>query len=103
MADINPKRLQDTIKALKARFETDAIASMNDLTTTYVTGMTAVLGMGYDRFIKKCASPEKFTIEELKQLAYVLDVKFELIMKVVEKQAHKTFKPRDISHLLPKS
>jgi len=102
MAKINPQRLQHTISSLKARFETDAIISMNDVAEMYVTGMFIVMGMGYDAFVSKCAAPEKFTVEELMQLSYVLDVKLELILKVVVKQGKVNFKPKDISHFLIK-
>ena len=73
---------------------------MNDLTDMYITGLIAALGIGYDGFINKCASPEKFVIEDLVKLSQVIDVDINLIMKVVLKQATKNVKPRDISHLL---
>ena len=102
MPKINPERLQITISSLKARFETNTINSMNDLMGMYVTGMLALLGIGYDAFVKKCASPEKFTMEDLIKLSQVLDVKIDKIMPVVLKQATKNVEAKDISHLLPK-
>ncbi len=97
---VNSERLKSTIASLKARFETDTITSMNDLTDMYITGLIAALGIGYDGFINKCASPEKFVIEDLVKLSQVIDVDINLIMKVVLKQSTKNVKPRDISHLL---
>lgn len=103
MAKINSERLKGTITSLKARFETNTINSMNDLTDMYVTGMLAVLGIGYDGFVNKCAAPEKFVIEDLIKLSQAIDVDINVILKVVLKQATKNVKPKDISHLLPKS
>lgn len=97
---VNSERLKSTIASLKARFETDTITSMNDLTDMYITGLIAALGIGYDGFINKCASPEKFVIEDLVKLSQIIDVDINLIIKVVLKQATKNVKPRDISHLL---
>ncbi|MEJ5996596.1 hypothetical protein WG904_19365 [Pedobacter sp. Du54] len=97
---INPARLKSTIAALKARFETGTIHSMKDLTGMYVTGMIAAIGMGYDGFVSKCNSPEKFVIEDLLKLADVIEVDISLIMKVVMKQASKNVMKKDISHLL---
>ncbi|WP_345951208.1 hypothetical protein ABDD95_07075 [Mucilaginibacter sp. PAMB04274] len=73
---------------------------MNDLTELYVTGMLAALGMGYDSFVKKCAAPEKFLIEDLIKLSQVLEVDINLILALVVKQASKNVKQRNISHLL---
>ncbi len=96
---INPERLKSTIAALKARFETGTIHSMKDLLGMYVTGMIAALGIGYDGFVSKCNSPEKFVMEDLIKLSIVIEVDIELILKVVVKQAAKNV-DRNISHLL---
>lgn len=100
---INSERLQSTIASLKARFETNTINSMNDLTEMYVTGMLAALGIGYDGFVNKCAAPEKFLIEDIIKLSQVINVDIDLILKVIIKQASKNVKPRDISHLINKA
>ncbi|WP_276348940.1 hypothetical protein [Daejeonella sp. JGW-45] len=97
---VNSERLKSTIASLKARFETNTITSMNDLTDMYITGLIAALGIGYDGFINKCAAPEKFVIEDLVKLSQIIDVDIDIIVKVVLKQAKKNVKSRDISHLL---
>lgn len=98
---INSERLKSTIASLKARFETGTINSMQDLTDMYITGLITVLGMGYDGFINKCASPEKFLVEDLVKLSKIIDVDINLIMKVVLKQAVKNVKPKDVSRFYP--
>lgn len=97
---VNSERLKSTIASLKARFETNTITSMNDLTDMYITGLISALGIGYDGFINKCAAPEKFVIEDLVKLSQIIDVDIDIIVKVVLKQANKNVKSRDISHLL---
>lgn len=97
---VNPERLKSTIASLKARFETDTINSMKDLTDMYVTGMITALGIGYDGFVNKCSSPEKFLVEDLVKLSNIIDVDINKILKVVLRQASKNVKTRDISHLL---
>ncbi len=97
---INPDKVKSTIASMKARFETNTIHKMSDLADMYITGMTKVLGIGYDGFVSKCSSPEKFVIGDLVKLSQILDVNIELIMKVVLKEAQKNVKPRDLNQLL---
>jgi hypothetical protein len=99
-AKINSERLKSTLVSLKARFETGTINSMSDLTGMYITGLITILGMGYDSFINKCMSPEKFVIEDLVKMSQIFDVDVNLITKVVLKDAIKNVKPKDVSHLL---
>ncbi|MFN0293602.1 hypothetical protein [Pedobacter helvus] len=97
---INSERLKSTLVSLKARFETGTITSMDDLTDMYITGLITILGMGYDSFINKCTSPEKFVVEDLVKMSQVFDVDINLIMKVVLSQATKNVKPKDVSRFL---
>lgn len=97
---INPEKLKSTLVSLKARFETGTIENMSDLTDMYITGLINALGIGYDGFINKCASPEKFIIEDIVKLSQILNVDINLILSVVVRQAQKNVKPRNISHLL---
>ena len=97
---INPERLKSTLASLKARFEAGTIESMKDLTGMYVTGLITALGMGYDGFVSKCNSPEKFVMEDIIKLANLTDVEINLILKVILRQGIKNVKKRDISHLL---
>jgi len=97
---LNPDKVKSTIASMKARFETNTIQKMSDLADMYITGMTKVLGIGYDGFVSKCSSPEKFVIGDLVKLSQILDVDIELIMKVVLKEAKKNVKPRDLNKIL---
>lgn len=97
---VNPEKLKSTIASLKARFETGTINNMKELTDLYVTGLITAIGIGYDGFINKCNSPEKFVMEDIIKLSQILDVEISLILAVIVKQAQKNVKPRNISHLL---
>jgi hypothetical protein len=99
---INPDKLRSTIASIKARFETNTIHKMSDLSNMNVTGITYLLGMGFEGFIGKCSSPEKFIVKDIVKLSQVLDVDIELIMKVVLKEAQKNVEPRNIKDLLEK-
>jgi len=97
---INPDKVKSTIASMKARFETETIHKMSDLSDMYITGMTKILGIGYDGFISKCSSPEKFVVGDLVKLSQILNVDIEVIMKVVLKEAKKNVKPRDLNAIL---
>jgi hypothetical protein len=97
---INPDNLNSTLKSIKARFDTDDIEKMDDISGIYSTGLKAALGMGHDGYVTKFNKPEKFIIEDLIKLSQITNVDIEKILKVVIKQAIKNVPKRDISHLL---
>ena len=97
---INSKSLEEALVTIRSRFKAGEVKRMNDLGTIYVTGMIAGLGIGYNGYVTKLASPENFTIEDLLKLSDITGTDFDLIWEVVKKEALKNHKTRDISHLL---
>ena len=62
--------------------------------------MYTALGMGYNGWVTKLANPELFTIEDLLKLSDVTKTEFDLIWKVVKKEAMANHKTKNIDHLL---
>lgn len=97
---INSKSLKEALVTIRSRFKADEVQKMNDLGKIYVTGIVAALGIGYNGYVTKLASPEYFTIEDLLKLSDVTNTEFDLIWEVVKKEALKNHQKRDINHLL---
>lgn len=62
--------------------------------------MVAALGIGYNGYVTKLASPELFTVEDLLRLSDVTETDFDLIWEVVRREAFENHKKRSIEHLL---
>lgn len=88
---------------MASMFETGRINKMKDIITMYPTGVVAALGINYGGYMTKCASPEKFLLEDLVKLSQILNIDIELILKVVTKESIQNTKKRNIDHLLKDS
>lgn len=97
---VNPETLKNTLINIKSRFETDTVSKMSDIGNMYKTGLISALGIGHDGYVTKFSAPENFTVNDILKLADISNTDPELIWKVIKKQALKTYKKRDIGHLV---
>jgi hypothetical protein len=97
---VNPKTLKNALKNIKSRFETGTVTKMDDVGSMYKTGLISAMGIGHDGYVTKFSAPENFTVNDLFKLADITDTDVELIWEVVKRQANKSYKKRDINHLL---
>lgn len=98
--NLNPVKLKNTLESIASMFETGRVKKMMDITTMYPTGVVAALGINYGGFMSKCASPEKFLMEDLVKMSHILKIDISLILDVVVKEALKNTPERKVDFLL---
>lgn len=100
---INSDKLKSTLLSIKARFESNTVQKMTDISDMYSTGLKKALGMGHDSFVTKFSDPKKFTVEDILKLSDVSEVDKDVIWKKILEEVELNRSKHDISHLLPKS
>lgn len=99
---INPDKLKSTLLSIKARFESNTIQKMTDISDMYSTGLKKALGMGHDSFVTKFSDPGKFTVEDILKLSDISDVDKDIIWKRIVEETEANRTRHNISHLLSK-
>ncbi|MGV6946775.1 hypothetical protein [Sphingobacterium kyonggiense] len=100
---VNPDKLKSTLLSIKARFESNTIGKMTEISDMYSTGLKKALGMGHDSFVTKFTEPEKFTVEDVLKLADITGLDKDIIWKKITEEVDSTRTKYDIGHLLSKS
>lgn len=68
-------------------FEAKKVRRMYDIAGLYPTKISRLLGINTDRYSVKLSNPEKFSVNELLKLAYILSIDPNLILDVIQKEA----------------
>ncbi|GAA0884107.1 hypothetical protein GCM10009120_27050 [Sphingobacterium siyangense subsp. cladoniae] len=99
--DINLKKLEDALKNIKARFQSNEIKHMKEIATPsfYVNGLYKAMSMGYNTFITRFEHPEELTLKDILKLADISNTDADLIFKIAIENAKKEHEKYDLSHL----
>jgi|SRR5690606_2897422 len=100
-SDINLEKLEDALKNIKARFQSNEIKHMKEIVTPsfYVNGLYKAMSMGYNTFITRFQHPEELTLKDILKLSDISNTDPDLIFKVAIENAKKEHESHDISHL----
>lgn len=98
---INPEKLKSTLLSIKARFESNTLHKMTEVSNMYSTGLKKALGMGHDSFVTKFSDPSKFTVEDILKLADITDVDKTVIWEFIANEVDQNREKHDISSMFP--
>lgn len=76
--------------ALKSMFLSGSVKRMKDIEKLYPTLVAKTLRINHSRYIQKLYKPEGFTIQQLNDLAKLLEIDIQLILDVVIRQLNST-------------